>query len=363
MNITEFNEELQSINVGSWGYGNEILYCMTRDPRDLTDKDKLTGAIWLIGRAYAASPQRRSYGGTMENTVGYIDTAGKTPERCPVWPVRTQNDGREGFFDEIADKLKALIEADAAFQAMISNYAEHPTPYRYDRSDADVEALAESIRIVLRYNIFLSQALESFDHVPAGNCFNGNRIYCSNHISFSSKFLHFYFPHRVFIIDTFARDGGKSLFNGNAADEHRHRAFYDAPPLATDVFGDDVYAQFSKIEAKRIYGTVAAFPDVHRICEIYDSRSRGSVALSNDNLTVKDYIEHCIRSYLLGCYLTHTARIQPINQIKYAAAPSISSMPRLTDAIFLNIKSPLSDALTNHYRSIKDGYHVGYITL
>ena len=61
LSIEGFNKELEKINANSWGYGNEILYLMAKDPQDLTDKAKLAGAIWLIGRAYAASPQRRSY--------------------------------------------------------------------------------------------------------------------------------------------------------------------------------------------------------------------------------------------------------------------------------------------------------------
>ena len=358
MNVTQFNEELKNINAASWGYGNEVLYCMAKDPSALTNKDKLSGAIWLIGRAYAASPQRRSYG-TTKNTVGYINSVGKTPAECPVWPVRTQNDGREGFFDEIADEMQRLIKSDTALNNLIKDYAKKPKAYSYDRSDSDIEKLTESIGIVLNYNLFLSQALEKFDQVPKGNTFNGNNVYCSNHISFASKFLHFFFPHRVFIIDNFARDGGKLLFNGNATT--RLRAFYDAPTSESNTFEADVYREFSKKEEKSIAERIIDTPIIRRLGQAYDDRTRSENAVSGDNSTVKDYIEHCVRSYLLGCYITQKAKITPINQIKYGRPYTLKSMPRLTDAVFLNIKAPLSAVTARHHSSIKRIYKVKYI--
>lgn len=360
MNITEFNKELKNINATSWGYGNEVLYCMAKDPHNLTDKDKLSGAIWLIGRAYAASPQRRSYG-TTKNIVGYINSNGKTPAECPIWPVRTQNDGREGFFDEIADEMQKIIKNDAGFNKLINDYSKNPMPYLYDRSNSDIDKLTESIGVVLQYNLFLSESLEKFDEVPAGNMFNGNNVYCSNHISFASKFLHFYFPHRVFIIDNFARDGGKLLFNGNTTT--KLRAFYDAPTSTSNVFENDVYEEFLK-EVENIIAIAKQIinnPVISRISEAYDTRTRTATALSGDNSTVKDYIEHCVRSYLLGWYITNKAKITPINQIKYGLPYALESMPRLTDAVFLNIKAPLSAVIASHHSSIKRIYKVKYI--
>ncbi|MBO5714896.1 MAG: hypothetical protein J6S23_00695 [Clostridia bacterium] len=358
MNTAQFNEELKNINATSWGYGNEILYCMAKDPNDLTDKDKLSGAIWLIGRAYAASPQRRSYG-TMKNTVGYINSVGKTLAECPIWPVRTQNDGREGFFDEIADEMQKLINNDAELNKLIKDYSKNPTAYLYDCSEFDIEKLIESIGIVLNYNLFLSESLEKFDEVPKGNTFNGSNVYCSNHISFASKFLHFYFPNRVFIIDNFAREGGKLLFNGNITT--KLRTFYDAPTSASNIFEADVYKEFLKKKEKSIATKIIDNPIICRLGRVYDNRTRSANAVSGDNSTVKDYIEHCVRSYLLGCYITQKTEITPINQIKYGCSYVLESMPRLTDAIFLNIKAPLSAVIARHYSSIKRIYKVKYM--
>ena len=359
MNITGFNAELKNINATSWGYGNEVLYCMAKDPRDLTDKDKLSGAIWLIGRAYAASPQRRSYGIT-KNNVGYINSDGKTPDKRPIWPVRTQNDGREGFFDEISDEMQTFIKNDDKFKALIDDYSKNPAAYLYDRSNSDIDKLTESIGVVLQFNLFLSKSLEKFDEVPEGNKFNGNNVYCSNHISFASKFLHFYFPNRVFIIDNFARDGGKLLFNENTTT--KLRAFYDAP-TASNSFDAEVYKEFSKEEEKSIVKQIIDNNIICGLSQAYDDRTRSANAVSGDNSTVRDYIEHCVRSYLLGCYITEKAKITPINQIKYGLPYKLESMPRLTDAIFLNIKAPLPEVIERHYRSIKKNYKVKYITI
>lgn len=350
MDINKFNDELKKINNGSWGYGNEVLYCMAKDPHNLTDKDKLSGAIWLIGRAYAASPQRRSYGVT-ENTVEYINLEGKTPTKCPIWPVRTQNDGREGFFDEIAGEMKQYIESDEVFKNLIKNQ----TAYLYDRSDSDIDLLVVSIIAVLRFNLFLSQSLEKFDGVPANNELKKNKVYCSNHISFASKFLHFYFPSRIFIIDNYARDGGKLLFN-----ENKSSAFYDAPKHGSNAFEDDIHKHFSASEVKGIYDKISRKNEIVDIYEIYKKRARNANTSSEDNFTVRDYIEHCIRSYLLGCHIKAEG-ISPIKQIKYTDNYTVESMPRLTDSVFLNIKAPISDKVKDHYVCLKEIYNISYI--
>ena len=359
MNIHDFKNEIASINASSWGYGNEILYLMAKTPADLNNKAKLTGAIWLIGRAYAASPQRRSYG-TTENREGYINASGKTPKDRPIWPVRTQNDGREGFFDEIAREMLERMEEDATFQGFLENEDLKNAPYAFDRSPADVQKLTDAILAVLKYNLLLSQALEAFDDVPASHLFGGDGVYCSNHISFSSKFLHFFFPQRVFIIDNFARDGGKNLFNGNETDEKKIRGFYDAPTLTSDIFGNDVYKEFKNEDVKRIYQTISTDPAIVAIEALYGARVRSAASTSGDNANVKDYIEHCIRSYLLGVYISQNG-IVPIDQITSDPSYSVRSMPRLTDAIFLNVKARITDVMKDHYDSIKRIYGVSYL--
>lgn len=357
MNIIEFNAELKKINDSSWGYGNEILYCMAQNSHDLTDEDKLAGAIWLIGRAYAASPQRRSYGTMEDNLSGYTKADGKLASKCPIWPVRTKNDGREGFFYEIA----ASIIANPDFQGWRSSCSSFSDPYEYNCLPADVDALTKSIIAVLRFNILLSEALEKFDEVPPKNVFDKYKVYCSNHISFSSKFLHFYFPHTVFIIDNFARDGGKLLFDGY--NTNKPRGLYEPHNAKANPFEKTIYNEFNKAAVFGLYNSITNDQTIKNIICEYDTRKRQNSTTKGDNSTVKDYIEHSIRSYLIGCYLADKSKagITPIEQIKYNKPYSISSMPRLTDAILLNIKEPVYGGLKHHLDSIKTIFNVKYV--
>lgn len=357
MNIIQFNEELNNINKNSWGYGNEILYCMAKDPNDLKDKDKLAGAIWLIGRAYAASPQRRSYGTMEDNLLGYIKTDGKLASKCPIWPVRTQNDGREGFFDEIAANIIANLD----FKGWMSSHSRFSEPYKYDCLATDIDKLTKSIIAVLQFNILLSKALEKFDEVPQKNIFGKYRVFCSNHISFSSKFLHFYFPHTVFIIDNFARDGGTLLFGGYC--KEKHRGLYDPHNSTANPFEEAIHKEFKKTDVSTLYQKIAQKASVKEIIKEYETRKRQDSTATGDNSTVKDYIEHCIRSYLLGCYIADKtkANITPSDQIRYNKPYSIAPMPRLTDAILLNIKEPISNSISKHFDSIKRIFKVKYI--
>ena len=355
MNIQEFNAELEKINKNSWGYGNEILYCMAQNSHDLTDKDKLAGAIWLIGRAYAASPQRRSYGTMNDNPLNYIKTDGNRASKCPIWPVRTQNDGREGFFDDIADNIIANLD----FIGWMDCLSDFSAPYKYNQSNEDIDALTKSIIAVLRFNILLSEALEKFDEVPKNNRFGNYKVYCSNHISFSSKFMHVYFPNSVFIIDNFAREGGKQLFGGDHS--QKKRGLYTPKNAYENPFDKTVYAEFGNEDFSNLNNRITKDPAIKKIINEYNKRNRQLSTTSGDNSTVKDYIEHCIRSYLLGCYIKNKARIKPINQIKYNNPVSIFSMPRLTDTILLNIKEPLSGKLWDYFKSVEKVFKVKYI--
>ena len=367
MDTIKFNDELNEINKKSYGYGNEILYLMAQDPKDLQEQDKLAGAMWLIGRSYAASPQRRSYG-TMINTIGYKNLSGILTDKCPIWPVRTQNDGRENFFDDIAHYITEDIAIDIANELQRDNkpfFGELEgeisllDKYDYDKLSKDYDKLIDSICLVLEFNLLLSKALENFDDVPKSHVFSSEKVYCSNHISFASKFLHFYFPHRVFIIDNFAREGAKCLFNGYSTSNPL--AFYDFPSKVSDSFDIEIYEEFSKKDMKKIYSTIVKNRKIGTVIHEYNNRLRNKASTTEDNATIKDYIEHCIRSYLLGCYIVTKAKITPINQIKYGKTYSLESMPRLTDAVFLNIKSDLSPAEKDYLDNIKLIYGVTYI--
>ena len=61
MNIDELFDVVRRLKDDGYFFGNQVLYEMAANSA-LTDKNQFACAMWLIGRSYAASPQRRSYG-------------------------------------------------------------------------------------------------------------------------------------------------------------------------------------------------------------------------------------------------------------------------------------------------------------
>ena len=320
LTLDKFKEKLIELNEASWSYGNEVLYKIALDPKDIQDKKKLEGTIWLIGRAYAASPQRRSYG-TTTNNIGYVNLNGdKNLKTRPIWPVKTQNDGREGFFGEIANNFDT-----SCIDGLIKDYHTKNLEYKFDLSDSDMKLLNTSINAVLSFNEKLSESIELFDQVPSGSDFK-----CNNHVSFSSKFLHFYFPNIIFIIDSFACNGGCAIFNG---DEDNHKRYIETPANKEDYFKNEIYKEFQKLEINKIRLKITISPSEDPEKDEIKENDDG------DNIKAANYINHCIRSYLMGCFLKNNG-INPISYIK--GKTDFRPMPRLTDTIFLNIKKELT---------------------
>lgn len=329
INIKKFNEEICKINSKSYNYGNDILYNMASNPDRLFDKEKLDGAMWLIGRSYAASPQRRSYG-TMtneqkENRRSELEEKGyDLAKSVPLWNVVTSNDGRDGFFEAIANYIDIdFLEKD---KALLQG------AYKYDNSECDYKLLASAMTAVLCFNISLSCAIEKFDEVKNNENNYGDKVFCSNHISFSSKFLHFYFPNSIFIIDNYAFNGGKGLFNGN--ENNSRRCFYNPDDSNNEPFDHSVYAEFKKNDIKKIMSEIKNYDNIKKLLLEYSNRQRSE---DNDTAKIDDYISHCIRSYLLGAHIKNSIKLKPNCQTK-ASPLVIETITRLTDTVFLNIK-------------------------
>lgn len=110
MNLKEATETLD----GSFGFGNGILYDMcSNSTTDLSNPDHLSDMIWLIGRAYAASPERRTYGYERDENGKLKKNDNK---RLPLWKATNANDGKGGYFISIArdivksPKFKSLLK-------------------------------------------------------------------------------------------------------------------------------------------------------------------------------------------------------------------------------------------------------------
>lgn len=365
MTFDEFVSKIKSINGSLYSYGNEILYNMCKTPADLDDPQKLSGAIWLIGRAYAASPQRRSYGKT-KTSEEYINFDRKSVRR-PIWPVRTQNDGREGFFDYISKNLDRSCFEDImksqknpttfSYTVRINNEGTANTK-SYQISDQDKTLLTGAISAVLKFNENLSNAIEMFDGVPDSKKFKDEDVKCNNHISFASKFLHFYFPNTVFIIDSFSYDGGGALLNAIDKNGNILPRYIIDPPTDNNCFDSNVYDELKK--AGFCQDAVKAITqDI--IETLYPTNKSEKYLKNNDNavkgddsIEGKHYITHCVRSYLMGAFLKKNS-VSPINCIN--GAPSLCSMPRLIDAVFLNIKRPLTEKEKKYQESLDDTFY------
>ena len=281
MDYQGFLTAVQDLNNNSYFYGNQVLYKMAAESH-IEDQDQLAGMMWLIGRSYAASPQRRSY--------------------AKKWPVRSDNDGRDQFFSYVANALK------------LPNLLAKDDCIRFKTPNEDIKLLTDSIRMVLQFNLSLSKAIEKFDNAPDG-------IHCTNHISFCSKFLHFYYRNAVFIIDSYAQAGATHLFGGYNANKLK----YICEPVDrnTDYFDETVYKQFPKKKANDLEKCIEG--NLADVLAQYKDRKQENA---------KAYVKHCVRSYLLGCKLKEE-KVIPSAQL---AGEKFQSMPRLVDTVFLNIK-------------------------
>lgn len=312
MNFDGFLKAVQNLNENSYFYGNEVLYKLAAQS-DLQNRDELCGMMWLIGRSYAASPQRRSYGTNKETN----------------WPVRTSNDGRDEFFASIAEKM--LEDRDFITESI--------TPLQFAGFDQEEDLLLTVIKAVLRLDLVLSKAIQEFDGAP-------ENITCNGHISFCSKFLHFYFPHSVFIIDTFAQNGATKLYNRGAGAyicDPENEATYCALKMqedSADHFECDVFDRFSKKDINAAVQKIEQCDEMKEVLQDYESR----------NQDARHYIVHCVRSYHLGCVLKKN-NIEPSEKL---AGAEFRSMPRLIDTVFLNIKGKMSEAEKKNQQELED---------
>ena len=161
----------------SGGFGNAVLYQMcgaapfhSVQPNNpiFNSWEKIKGIIaskiWIIGRSYAASPQRTK--------------------------IKLETEGSYDFFDILVDR----IGEDNFSELNIKIYALKEKSFTGDYENNDKNILLDIICIVEIFNSLLLNITEK------------------NNISFASKYLHFHIPELVFIIDDYARKGGKILY-------------------------------------------------------------------------------------------------------------------------------------------------------
>lgn len=299
---------------GSFSFGNGILYNMCSSPStDLRKPEHLADMIWLIGRAYAASPERRTYGYVREDDKLKKNSDNKW---IPLWKATNANDGKGGYFISIAKDMIKHPEFNDLLT--IVNDLKGLT-YKFDNSDCDVASLSNGIYAVLLYNKLIRNASEEFDGLNASD--NPEAIAakkagarCKNQISFCSKFLHFCCPGIVFIIDQYSREGGKRVIPSGklSYDPKFETASKELVPLDSVNLKDNHEYVSDKVTDQ---------------LKALDSNLFKNDKTSDEEGKIRSYVDHCTRAYCVAKYLNDTN-----------CQHDLTVTPRLIDDLFLRVK-------------------------
>lgn len=179
-----FNEEkIKESFKADCDIGNKTLYALCEEYPlyDNPSEDALSGQIWLIGRSYAASPERRHY----------------KKDKKPIKPELHQSgNGLDTFFKSLA---KELLK-NQGFQDIINfikdNREKH---YDFDYSEKDIGLLLQVGDIVNSFNNVLKEAIKRVDNEDLKNYPDAE---INDFPSFSSKYMHFQLKNIVFIKDS-----------------------------------------------------------------------------------------------------------------------------------------------------------------
>ncbi len=365
-----FYYHVNEINKRNDRSGNAAIYnaCKNKGKNvfNTADAEFLEGMLWLIGRSYAASPQRRSYGVSSKMKD---DEQGK---KRAVWPVKTENSGNGDFFAEIADyivKPKGKSREDLAklkdCLEKLSSYEKQPYNFDFSKNSANCEDLQRLICVVQSVSLFnrlIKRASERFDCVPGDNIHKiapkhsksgveeKEYVYCKNQISFCSKFLHFFFPNSVFIIDQFSEKGAKIIFPKKTSKKYKFisSTYVDEfDPPENEVFNLSGTIETFKRKRQDIINIIKKIEENEEIKKEFEADSveienlkessvkiekdSEDVSTSSDKANGKGYSEryliHCVNSYVLCCLL------------KGEIEAPVVSFPRLSDSVFMRIKT------------------------
>ena len=324
----EFKKAAEELNERNHSFTNEILYRMCLEsPEILNAKPAvLAGKIKMIGRVYAASPERRSY--------KWIDLKEEKPKNI----IQNYGDGQGGFFEKIAAILPDCPEKnlfETSFDRLKSSC------FKWDLSDDDVTLLRHSILSVLYLNKMIKDATVGAD--DATDYIQNKKAKIRNQISFCSKFLHFHLPHHVFIIDSYSAMGSKHLFFTQSKNFSLGALSVNGWDLFSAAY-DFQYANNGSSDRQTVLDCIKHSPLRQRIIAVQEkiniSQSDSQdeyIGNAETDVSSEGYIQHAIRAYLLCC-LCKRFEIEPAAQIRSCASPYIRSYPRLADCILMNIQ-------------------------
>lgn len=253
---------MNALNNFSNKIGKIIKFCAKRQVGDkmlyeLCDKKNnewgkaeiLADKIWLIGRAFSASPERRNYSkrNDSKNTLKIKHGKGTGEFFLSV----AQNILLDNSYFSVREKIDKLENL------------------KFDKSDGDKQNIVNAVKIVSDFNALCVKSIMAYDGVNNKSQFDLNNS--KNNWSFSSKFLHFHLPKNVFILDRYSKDGCKVLFGKQRTGKWVCEDF---------VLNDEIIQYFIK-----------SYNDFYSF-------------VSNEfSGKTKQYAEHCVKEYLLCCFL------------------------------------------------------------
>ena len=303
----------------SFSFGNGILYNMCSHPdTNLSNPEHLADMIWLIGRAYAASPERRTYGYVRDEDGKLKKTSDN--KRFHLWKATTANDGKGEYFISIARHMTD-VEKSPKFRSFLATInAVKGLTYSYDNDDNDITALSNGIYAVYLYNNLIRNASEEFDGLNASDhpeaiAAREAGARCKNQISFCSKFLHFHCPSIVFIIDQYSLEGGKRIIplGKLSYDPKFEIASKELVPLESVNLKYDY-----KNVLRKVTDTLKTVD-----CNLFENDT-----ISDEEEKILSYVKHSTRAYCVAKYL---------NDVK--GQSNLTVTPRLIDDLFLRVKS------------------------
>lgn len=278
INNEKIDKIIDSIASEEYSFGNRLLYdiCKDIDGQKWDDPKILADKIWLIGRSYAASPERRI-------SKGNVPKVG---------------DGTGEYFNEVA---KDIHNNYGVQNEMVNKLNGN---YKFDFSASDIDLLICTIKSVEKFNDAVKKANMKYDE------------YCreessyKNQISFCSKFLHFHFPDTVFIFDSFSKVAASSLFSNRTSSNEKVMKIQNE------------HVTISKDEIKEL---LKEYPESSTVSK-FENEVLHQVVFSE---SIKEYANHCVKAYKIACIFKNCLG-DKINKTSY---------PRMVDSLLLNIKN------------------------
>jgi len=183
------------------GYGDSVLYQMCEGEHIRHNSlDTVAGKMWLIGRSYAASPERRQ--GKKVKKIDNIDIEKKLQSRTDA-----------DFFDKVADLI--LKSGDnKELDEKIADLCE--AQYSYSDFDSDMDVLSKTVELIKLFNEMVMEASDKYNksrYEKVGHTLKEGERVAQNNISFASKYLHFHLPNIVFIMDNISLKNGKEKYS------------------------------------------------------------------------------------------------------------------------------------------------------